>query len=356
MVESEYAHLNLRGWPFHVTAGVTAGEVWVGRPDLQRKMQNLVRSASRHPASRIVLLWATFGSGKTHALRYIAHVASTHDDLVPVYVTTPEGIRSFLDIYRAIVDALLKDGLLNDAGTRLFKHRPGGGRSDVERALLRIATLGEGGANIAGAWLRAERVPIRELREVGLNSRVETVADAVDALNELIEALRLDGTRSVMLLIDEVQVLEGLGKRLGECIGGLHKVFDRNTEGLTLVLSFTTGTLATVRAILGEILIDRSSRTYTLPPLTTLEGVQFIEDLLREWSIDESAAPAPFTQEAIREVVAELAGPDVTLTPRALIKAFDSILREAEPDIEDQTLAVIDTAIAREYLATDGQT
>src|SRR5437868_3771622 len=98
-------HLNLRAWPFHVVPSEETAQVWIGRPDIHRRLRKLVRSIPRVDASQLILLWAGYGAGKTHALRHIQHLAREIPDLVSLYVVTPKGIRSFLDIYKAIIDA-----------------------------------------------------------------------------------------------------------------------------------------------------------------------------------------------------------------------------------------------------------
>jgi hypothetical protein len=353
MTDPKYPHLNLLDWPFQVVASTSTADVWVGRPDTHRRLERVERSASRIPASRIVLLWASFGSGKTHALLHLAHLAAQHEDLVPLYVVTPKGVRSFVDVYKAIADAALESSVATDAGRWLFEHRERSTESDVERALLRLAAYGKGDSETAAAWIRAQKVPMRDLHQIGITARIETAADAVTALNRLIAAMQQGGAKKLILLLDEVQELEDLGKRLSECMGGLHKVFDHNTEGLTMVLSFTTGTQAALRGILGEALFDRASLTLTLPPLRPGEAVDFVGDLVRAWSIDTAKTPYPFTDEAIKAVIHELEERGATLTPRTVIKAFNQILLEAEADIEDRELDVIDAAFAIGALSDD---
>jgi hypothetical protein len=353
VTEPKYPYLNLADWPFQIVASPSTADVWVGRPEARRKLNALVRSASRVPASQIVLLWASFGSGKTHALLHLSVLAGKHQDLVPLYVVTPKGIRSFLEVYRAIADAALQSGAAAAAGRWLFEHHGASTESNVGLALLRLAVYGDDDSRTAAAWLRAERVPMKDLRQIGISARIETTDDAVNALNNLVPILQQNGEKKVVLLLDEVQELEELGKRLAECVGGLHKVFDHNTDGFTMVLSFTTGTQAALRGILGEALFDRASGTLTLPPLQLDEAVDFVTGLISAWSIDPSRVPFPFAQDAIKAVVHELSERRLALTPRSVIKTFDQILREAEADIEDGELETIDAAYAVSTLPSD---
>jgi hypothetical protein len=186
---------------------------------------------------------------------------------------------------------------------------------------------------------------VRDVRTLGLSRRIETVTDAVQILHELVTAIHRYHA-PVVLLLDEVQELEELGRRLPECVGGLHKLFDLSPRGLTLAFSFTTGSRSSVRAILGEALYDRAADVVALPPFSMDEAVGFVEAVIRTWSVDESLVPAPFTHDAIRSVVSRLDDDRAVLTPRVLMKAFDRVLREAEYDIAAGDIDTIGTDYA----------
>ena len=127
-----------------------------------------------------------------------------------------------------------------------------------------------------------------------------------------------------------------------------------NPDGLIMVLSFTTATQSALRGILGETLFDRKSDLLELPPLDHSDSVSFLRELVASWSSVPDDAPFPFSDKAVDAVVAELEERQGGgLTPRTLIKAFDTILREAELDIEDGDIEVIDPDYALKALPTD---
>jgi hypothetical protein len=352
--QASYDALNLRGWPFNIVPSEETAAVWIGRPEARRRLHMLLRTVSRVPASQIVLLWAAYGAGKTHALKHVQGLARQQPDLIALYVATPEGIRSFLDIYRAVIDSALTAGTLAAAGRDLFTKIGAPGGTDLERALIRIGTLPIEApeTQTAISWLKAEKVAMRELRDVGITHRLETTVHGVDALNDLIDVLQRDGGVKVLLLLDEIQEIDQLdSKRRTEAIGGLHKVFDRNTEGLTMVLSFTTATQAQVKRIIGDALYDRRSEILSLPPISTKEGVELVDGLISEWSIDKAKSPFPFDQASIKAVVDRVAEESRLLTPRDVIRAFNAILREADYDLEIGAITSVDTSYALERLA-----
>lgn len=351
-----HEHLNLREWPFSVSPSEESAKVWVGRKDVKRRITRLLKGIQRVSSSQIILLWASYGAGKTHLLKHLESLARDRPDVIPLFVVTPRGIKSFLDIYRAIIEAAIRAGTIEAAGHDLFSRSGGEPESDLGRALVRMA-MGRGNEpGLAASWLKAERVDLRELKNIGISRRLETTADGVDALDRLLKTLQRDGSVKVLLLIDEMQELEELdsgrggGRKLSECVGGLHKVFDSNTNGLTLVLSFTTGSQASLRDIIQDALFDRSSEVISLPQLNDDEAVEFVYGLMNEWSIDIDQVPKPFTDEAIRTVISKMPKEAGGLSPRSIIKAFDLILREADLDIEAGDIQEIDAAYAIDHL------
>jgi hypothetical protein len=342
-------HLGLKGWPFN-RAGQESAEVFIGRDEMRRRLRLLLKSASRVPASQLVLLWADLGAGKTHTLRHLEWMAQDERDIVTIFVTTPEGITSFFDVYRACVDGAIAVGALASAGRDLFDRTKGRVSSDVERAIIRIGMYRDEEVRTAQSWLRGEAVQRQAAKELDVTSRIKTPAEAIDALNDLIHILRR-GDRTVLLLIDEVQELADLAPRKqAEAIGGLHKVFDRNPEGLTMALSFTAASQGTMVDIIGGPIADRANDTVPLPAITPSEAQELIMGLLTHWAEDPTLAPAPFDLAAIPAVIQAVAANAPALTPRDVITAFDGILRNADLDIEEQTITTIDVQYALDHL------
>jgi Cdc6-like AAA superfamily ATPase len=346
---NEFAHLNLRRWPFDIVPSSEGVQQWIGRSGVSKQLHRLVEGSVRVPNSRIVLVWAAFGSGKTHALRYIEHLADKKDDSVAIYIVVPRGVRSFLDIYKSIVDSILRKRILVPVGQGILRTQGLNVETDAQRAIIRVAIGSAEEQRLVGEWLRADRLSARDVRALGLGRRIETVDDAVQVLSDVVKAIyRHKGP--VILLVDEVQELEELGRRLPESTGGLHKLFDLNPRGLTLVFSFTLASRNSVRSILGEALYSRASDIIALPPLSEAEAVDFITELIASWSIDKSRVPFPFTENAIRAVIASLSGEKTDLTPRLLMKAFDHILRNGEYEIADGDLPIINEDYAAAVL------
>ena len=107
-----------------------------------------------------------------------------------------------------------------------------------------------------------------------------------------------------------------------------------------------TATQSALKGIIGETIMTRASEVLTLKPLKRAEAVEFITGLLAEWSVDRDKAPAPFTLDAIEAVVSALDAELPELSPRAVIKHFNIVLREADLDITDGAISEIDAAYA----------
>src|SRR4051812_40538728 len=137
------AHLNLRAWPFAVVPSPDHPPIWVGRKDAARKLKMLLRTVTRVASSRIVLLWAPYGQGKTHALHHLRAMSASHDEVKALYVVTPQGVKDFVSVYRAIVDSALDDGVLDDLGLALFTRHGAQAPTDLQRALIRLVTFEE---------------------------------------------------------------------------------------------------------------------------------------------------------------------------------------------------------------------
>jgi hypothetical protein len=285
-------------------------------------------------------------------MRHVERVADEAGSAQAIYVVVPRGIKSFLDIYKAILEALIDKHILTGVGQALLKAHGTDVSTDSERALVRLAIGSPEEQRIAAAWLHGDRLTIRDVKMLGVTRRIETVNDAVHTLNDVLQAIHRQSP--VILLIDEVQELEELQKRLPECVGGLHKIFDLNPRGLTIVFSFTTGSRTTARSILGPALYDRAADVVALPPLSAPEALEFIEGVIRVWSIDETLAPAPFAPDALKAVVSEL-DDGTGVTPRTLMKAFGRILRDGEFDIAAGERSHIDADYALEILGTISQ-
>lgn len=340
-----YQTLNLKDWPFRVTPDREFGAVWAGRKKIKEQIERLLMRMTFVPRSSLHVMWANFGMGKTHTLYHIEYLCKTRfPQVIPVYAVLPKQARGFLDIYRAVATALPLETLqerLVAAGNNwprdlclhpLFVENP-----DVANALL--ATLGGDPVKLIAArqWLGAQSgLPKASQSQIGVIRMIRTPEDAVGALTVLSRLLvwNTKPPRKVLVMVDEFQRIGELTPRLMREINvGLHTFFNANPNGLELLLSFSFGRQDNVKFMLSDELRSRAEpQTISLDTLGQNESVEFVQDLLSQFRLQEATDPlAPFSLPAATTIVAYISGTKA-LTPRRLMPYFDYVLREWQLD------------------------
>src|SRR4051812_17315636 len=87
-------------WPFDLVPRKDQPLVWADRRELKTQIVRLGKRLQRHAAVSLHLLWADFGSGKSHTLLYLKQQCERgeYGSICPVYAVLPKGCNSFLDI------------------------------------------------------------------------------------------------------------------------------------------------------------------------------------------------------------------------------------------------------------------
>lgn len=375
-MSGRYPHLRLSRWPFPVVPEPPFCTFLAARGQLEQDVKNLVQSLARRDTSSIHIFWAWFGAGKTHTLHYLSHQARTasehggYNALYPVYTEFPKGMRSFVELYRAFVSALdvdeITDAFLQAStapSANAFQRRAERQSLDFWVALQILCTGNPRQQQMAIRWLRADRVPVTALREIGVAQRIESAEQATTVFSLLVEMLNVaaqtqgwPGAR-VIWLLDEFQRIQGAGTRGIEAINaGLHSTFNTCPTGLSLVFSFSgTPQPSGVPAWFTPELRDRIGRTrpMVMPPMSTDEARLFVKEVLehfRNGSSPDGNELFPFT-EASCKLVVERVGADAELKPRALMQAFGAVLEAAEPLLQTGELQQIEPGFAREVLS-----
>ena len=370
-----YSYLRLTRWPFPVVPDPQFCVFLAARKQLQLDVKSLVQTLARRDTSSIHIFWAWFGAGKTHTLHYLSHCARTvseeagYNALLPVYTEFPKAARSFVELYRAFVFALDVDVIIDaflQASTAPsnddFQRRAKRQSLDFWGALQILATGDSRQQQVATRWLRADAVPLPELRQIGVAQRIGSSEQATTVLSLLVEMLNVSaqvqgwpGAR-VIWLLDEFQRIKGGGARGIESINaGLHSTFNACPTGLSLVFSFSGVPQASgLPGWFSPELLDRIGRTrvMVMPPMSTTEARLFAKEVLAQFR--DGSPPGgnelfPFT-EASCKLVIEKVESDAELKPRALMQAFGAVLEAAEPLLERGELAQIEPDFARDVL------
>lgn len=317
--------------PFLLTATPETGATWAGRPALKTKIDRLARSLVVRTDSTLDVVWANFGSGKSHALYYIAHsLQQQAPTSVPVFVEVPEQMKNFLDLYRRLMPKLpwkRLAGLLN-ADTSLPQH------SQLKRAARVIEHGNDHERALAYEWLFAGSVNLRDLKSlVGVQTRIESDVHATDILVELLASLSKQKVR-VLLLFDEFQRIGALPDRnRGPVLSNLRSLFSQNPTYLSVVLAFATRLEKTamdlVSAELRTLIGPRPIVSF--PEMDVDEAMGFVRGRLKSFRPPSYSgdAFAPLQEEIVREAVEFIAtATNAKLIPRTILQALSVIYDE----------------------------
>ena len=368
-------HLGFVQWPFSVVPRPEHCTFIAGRDQLRTDITQLLRALSRRDTSSIQVLWSWFGAGKTHALYYLDHTARLLREnaasirLMPAYTEFPKSATGFMDLYRVIISRLdleevvdayleVKTARRSEAVlTELQRISP-----DLDSALRAMAIDDGAKCSAATRWLRADRVPLSEFRQVGIAQRIASTDHATQVLSLIVrllaDAARCRGSLGarILWLIDEFQRIQPLGKRpLGDINAGLHSLFNAAPVGLTLVVSFSGAPKErTLPDWFSPELRDRigTTRVMVLPPLQPDQALAFVREILehyrpagREWP----SAYFPFTRSCCRVIIEHLME-NAALQPRTLIHGFNAVLEEADPLLESGDLREVTSEFAKSVL------
>lgn len=331
----------LRAWPFRIVADPEFAKVWADRSELKSELEKRMRRLRGAPHSTVQLMWADFGAGKSHTLRYLEARSREVSALLPVYTEIPVQAEGIEHLYRGLAAAVPQETFQVLANTivnqRLPPSRTGGGR-DFRQALKLLASSDAGSSEVALSWLEGNpRTPhMNLLRSYGIQSRIDSADRSVEVLAEFVAIASANAPGAgVLWLIDEFQRIADLSERKRESLlKSFVTLFNRCTRGLHMVLSFSVAQPETVSSLLPPDLRSRANTFSILPlPFLSLEDARiFLRDLLasfRDTSLSKDyflADDAPALDSLLDYAAQKSAG---RLTPRVLMEVCDRILFEA---------------------------
>jgi hypothetical protein len=313
------------GSPFTLTATPQAAKVWCARPDGLKRVRRIIAGIRADSNSALELIWANFGSGKTHVLYFISNQLQTNGVRAAVsYVELSERVRSFMDLYKLIVGGLDLDLLFADVNPTKLE--------GIDGNLMKMVSLRKFGnqeeRELSSRWIRAEKVDLRELRRLSnVTVRIEDERQALDILRGLISLSALCD-KPVVLLIDEFQRMAVIPERArASVMSAIRTLFNQNPSGLTVVVAVTSGVEQTAMALLPQELktILGPRPTISLPEMSKDEAIEFCKERLAAYRPvgyvgDEFGPFGAEPTQAMVGIMAEEAS--VRLTPRNIIHAL----------------------------------
>jgi Cdc6-like AAA superfamily ATPase len=324
--------------PFLLTATPETGATWAGRPQLKSKVERLARSLVVRPDSTLDVVWANFGSGKSHVLYYIAHLLQEQAPTsVPVFVETPEQIKNFLELYRRLMPKLPWRRLVPILNADESLPRT----SQLKRVARVIEHGNDNEQALAYDWLFAASVNLRDLKTfVGVQARIDTDMHAADVLGELLASLSRQEMR-VILLFDEFQRIGALSEKYRWAVlSNLRSLFTHNPTHLSVILAAATRLEKTAMDLLPSELktLIGPRPIVSLPEMDTHEAIEFVQGRLASFrpACYRGDAFFPLQKAIVEEAIRFLASEtNAKLIPRTILQAlsviYDEYLLSGEP-------------------------
>ena len=357
----KYPHLYLSDWPFQTVPDERFTKIWADRRAVLEDIYNILNNLSRRKPSTINLLWAWFGTGKSHTLKHMAHLCGVKfKNLLPVYTEYPKTVKSFLDLYIYFVSELGVDFILDIAEEILAGDKEQTFRrslSSVSSDFVNALSLLKDQRLLVRRWIMGDKIHRNVLSSYGITKRIETSDDAVKILSCIFKMIELSDRYSrILWMIDEFQRIGTEKKNVLEDINtGFHSVFNSCPNSFSLFFSFSVKEKKQMFSHLSKEIIDRIGiqKIIEIPKMSSQDAFSFISDLLYEFRFDPDKVPNtffPFDEDAVQYVIS-LIERTSELKPRAIMQYFSAVLEYAETKISRGEMTSISLDFARKFLS-----
>lgn len=322
--------------------------VWAGYKELRQQLLDIVEScrSDRVGLSEFVVLHGDWGTGKSHALRYLLHwiTEATRDDYnsAAVYLQTMRVAPKvdFVAIYRRIVEQLMPhiketaewlDMAVEDT---VKMAKPSARREEVEKEIeekytdtsitpafpslpLLLKGIKDGRAD-AMALVSAHAPKNVNLAPYNLTAPIETEYDAINCLGAYVH-LCTQGTsalsggnvlarnKAFYFLLDECEMLQYLKPAESLSINqGIRDLINACPENCCFLFGLS-GEMRTIFAIFDEPIVRRFSRDpIEIKPLDEEQAVDFLKEVLKNYRADpKDPDEYPFKEVALRKIAEE---------------------------------------------------
>ena len=337
-------HLFLSRWPFLNVPDDESRKLWADRSVLRQQVDRLLWRWSRSDQSTIHLMWADLGAGKSHTLRHIqSRLLDLHNSgMYPVYSVMPRQLRTFLDVYQAIlagldlarlaqmsVSTIRQEGSKDNLVRKAFAPFP-----DSVSALIALQSQDENERRTAADFIRGTRgLTKRDLRTIGASRAIRTTDDAVATLSGIMYIVRAaEKTSRFVVMLDEAQRLAQATNKIRQDVNvGLQTWYDSSPHNLTIILSFGSGDEAYVRHMVSPELQRREDHDrLRLDLLSSNEIVEFVGELLdQSRSTEPPSRWFPFSETLVWNLATGM-GESQGVTVGTVMKSFNAVLTELD--------------------------
>ena len=272
--------------PFDTVPPHAPTSAWAGRPSVKKQLIQLSKSWEFQEGPTAHLIWADVGAGKTHALRFLQHLASKPDvGIRALYCDFPNEVKNFGDVTRQLLSQCDERELRES----IFQHRSKFPETWLSGAhhhadpdtlntlwILSQIPVGQQG-DTARKWLKCERLGSRELRDLGNPSQSDSGDKATKILLTCAWLLLEYGIcKRLAFFLDEYQRISTRSKTVINGVSdGLQRVFDSSLR-VSFVLCYSFGDRKDIVFLLSKALLSRVQTEYHLPYLSRSEAMEFI--------------------------------------------------------------------------------
>lgn len=372
--EIEYPHLYLIRWPFQETPDEESCKIWADMERSKKSFQNLFDIAARRRKSRLNIVWAWYGTGKSHSLMHFEWFYNNIEKnrkIYAIYSEFPEDAKRFIDIYYAFYEKLDLDLVEQKAievfrflekefgkkkGFTYFTSKIAKNWKDFATAIHILVHGKDEDKRIARDWFDVStKSPLKELKKRGIRKRIEKERDVIKAMSNLVRLLTFNSTKlktyyAIVWMIDEFNRLDLIPRadyknRIRSCFRTL---FNFTPEGLCLIFACSLNTLDSVYGMIGPSLknvLSRSSPPVKIEAMTFEDAEKFMVDLLSQLRPKKLKPPSihfPFTPKAISRITKQILDENKELTPRNVFEYHEFILNKAEGMIQTGEINIID--------------
>lgn len=320
-----------KDWPFSVVPDRTRNIFWAGRHGLNKKVLALLESFKYRPQSTLDLIWASYGSGKTHLLYYIEQESKSNSSIIPWYCIVPEQARSFSDLYRNMFSSFPFDKIIRKISESSDLNTY---KNDVERILLCLAIGTHDQRRIAKDWFIGRRIDLRKANRIlYLPFKIEKEYQMMQVFTQFISILIRHDFR-VLLMFDEFQRIENSSK-FSELVNAvILDTFNANPRGFSTIFSCTAIQQQAALNLLSPALNDRfrGRKIFPLPEFSCDEALDFICDLLAEYRPEGYSGEIykPFAADDLISALKHIQEKeDIKLIPRHILQVLDTSLQDA---------------------------
>ena len=212
-------------------------EIFVNQETAISRLIDTVATTYRTGHSSHAVLIGPYGSGKSHALKYIQKMIKEtsrekpQNEAIACYIPSPGS--GFLHIYREFMERVGLKTIRKTFNTGLA--------SDVPYNVLRISeAMNDNDLHLhAWRWFLGERLKASERSRLGVSRNLDDTL-ALSTFQHVIEQLRMSEYRLICLLIDELETVNELYPYQRQAMfNNLRRMIDDNPEGFCSVFACT---------------------------------------------------------------------------------------------------------------------